>query len=198
MQPDIQTIIEKWSRGQSFDQKIVTLFEKVRDIPYGSIGSREFMDVYKQNKGTCSGKHELLKAIYKELGVPTKDFIVMHHFKKLPIIFPDEIQKILSRTDFADPHNFLKILIEDKWLIVDVTWDKSLKKLGFPVNEELDGRSSMKLAVVPEGNAYETDNPIVQKSILVAEFPEQSQKDRKLFLKRCTEWLDKLRLKGEI
>ncbi len=68
-------------KNQSFDAKIITLFEKVCDIPYGNIGSRNQLDVYKQNKGTYSLKHELLKALYKELEISVKDFIIMHPFK---------------------------------------------------------------------------------------------------------------------
>lgn len=42
-------IIQKWTGNQPFNQKVITLFEKVRDIPYGDIGSRDAGDIFKQN-----------------------------------------------------------------------------------------------------------------------------------------------------
>ncbi len=193
MHAEYQHIIKKWTKNQSLEAKIITLFEKVRDIPYGDIGSRNPLDVYKQNRGTCSGKHELLKALYKELGIPVKDFIIMHRFKELPILFPINIQKILNTTDIIDPHNFIKIEIDGKWITVDVTWDKNLKKLGFPINENWDGKTNLNISVVPEGKIYEAENPIELKQKLISKQAKIAQKERKLFLKAVTEWLDKAR-----
>ena len=198
MQSEYQTIINQWANDQPLEQKIVMLFEKVRDIPYGDIGSRDPIDVYKQNKGTCSGKHELLKGLYKELGLPVKDCLIMHRFKQLSVKFPDEINEILERTDIIDPHNYFKVKINGKWLTIDVTWDKSLQKLGFPVNENWDGKSDMAVAVALGGEVYEPEDPITKKKEIINSFPKLVQEDRKLFLKKTTEWLDHLRENNEI
>ncbi len=186
-------IIQKWTNKQPLNQKIITLFERVRDIPYGDIGSRNPTDVYKQNKGTCSGKHELLKELYQQLGIQVKSYLVMHHFKKMPVKFPNHIQNILNKRNILDPHNFLKILVSKKWITVDVTWNKPLKKLGFPVNENWDGKTDMQIAVMPKGKIFETNDPISLKKQLISQLSDQVQKDRKLFLSELTEWLDLLR-----
>jgi hypothetical protein len=198
MQSEYKNIIDQWANDQPLEQQVVTLFEKVRDIPYGDIGSRDPLDVYRKNKGTCSGKHELLKGLYKELDLEVKDCLVMHRFKQLPVRFPDEINEILERIDIIDPHNYFKVKIDNKWLTVDVTWDKALQKLGFPVNEGWDGKSDMKVAVAPGGEVYEPYDPIAKKKELISSFPEQVKADRKLFLKKTTEWLDHLRDEGKI
>ena len=198
MQSPYQQIINEWTNDQPLPQKIIILFEKVRDIPYGDVGSRDPLDVYKQNKGTCSGKHELLKALYKELGLQVKDFLIMHRFKELPVKFSPEITEILNRTDITDPHNYFKVLIDNKWLTVDVTWDKALQKLGFPVNENWDGKTDMPVTVAPGGKVYEPEDPIALKKELINKLPEHVQEERKLFLKKCTEWLDNLRETKEI
>src|SRR3989338_3898170 len=153
MKPELRKkIIQEWANDLPLKKKIIKLFEKVRDVPYGDIGSRDPTDVYEKNKGTCSGKHELLKELCKELGIKVKNFIAMHKFNDLKVRFPDEIKKILNTTEIIDPHNFLKIFVGNKWIIVDATWDKNLKDLGFIVNENWDGKSDMKIAVIP----YET------------------------------------------
>ena len=186
-------IIQKWTNEQPSNQKIITLFEKVRDIPYGDIGSRDPVDVYRQNKGTCSGKHELLRELYQQLGIQVKDYLVMHRFKEMPVKFPNHIQNILNRSDILDPHNFFKILVDKNCVIVDATWNKPLKKLGFPVNENWDGKTDMQIAVVPEGKIFETDDPVSLKKQLIGQLPDQVQKDRKLFLAELTEWLNLLK-----
>jgi hypothetical protein len=198
MQITYKEIIQNWTNEQVIEEKIVTLAERVRDIPYGSIGSRDPLDVYTMNKGTCSGKHELLKGLYKELGLEVKDCLIMHRFKQLPVKFPEEINEILERTDIVDPHNYFQVKINNKWLTIDITWDKQLKGLGFPVNENWDGMSDMEIAVAPGGTVYEPEDPIAKKKELINELPEQVQEDRKLFLKKCTEWLNDLRSNNEI
>lgn len=37
-------IVKKWIGDLPFEQKIIKLFEKVRDIPFGSAGSRDPKD----------------------------------------------------------------------------------------------------------------------------------------------------------
>ena len=174
------------------NEKIIKLFERVRDISYGSIGSRDPKDVYEKSKGTCSGKHELLKELYQELGIEVKDFIAMHKFNDLNVDFPDNIKEILNRTEIIDPHNFFKIKIDDNWITIDITWDKPLKRVGFPITEDWDGKSDMELCVVPI-KIIEIENPIEMKKQKISELPEKVQKDRKLFLNKLTEWLDTVR-----
>jgi len=185
-------IINKWAGNLPKGQQIVTLFEKVRDIPYGDIGSRSSEDVYANNKGTCSGKHELLKELYQELGIETKDYVAMHKFKDMPVNFPENIKMILDRSDIVDPHNFFKINVNGSWIVVDVTWDKPLKKFGFPVNENWDGKSDMQICVVPL-EIIETNNPMDLKKERISKLSEEVQKDRKLFLQELTNWVETIR-----
>lgn len=190
-------IIKEWTDNLPLDKKIIVLFEKVRDIPYGSIGSRNPKDVYENNKGTCSGKHELLKGLYEELGIKVKDFVVEHSFNDLKVKFPDEIKEILKRNEILDVHNILKIFNNGKWAIVDATWDKPLKKLGFIVNDSWDVKSDMEICVVSR-QIKEVENPIKFKEQKLEELPASIKENRKLFLKRLTEWLDNLRQNKEI
>ncbi|WP_372794286.1 hypothetical protein [Lutibacter sp.] len=122
-----------------------------------------------------------------------KDFIIIHRFKELPILFPTNIKEILDNTDIIDPHNFIKIEIEGNWITVDVTWGKNFKKLGFPVNENWDGRTNMNISVAQGGEIYETENPLELKVKLISKQSEIAQKERKIFLKTVTEWLDNVR-----
>ena len=189
MQAEYRYIIKKWTNNQSFNEKIITLFEKVRDIPYGAIGSRNPLDVYHQNMGTCSGKHTLLKALYKELGLEVKDFIVMHAFNKLPIEYPENLKELLSKTTVIDPHNFIKIKRNNQWFTVDVTWDNKLKKLGFPINKNWDGNFNLNISVALGGEILETDDAVALKIELLQKLSNTAQKEREIFLEKFTDWL---------
>ncbi len=186
-------IIQEWSGDRNLDQKVITLFEKVRDIPYGQIGSSNPQDVYTQNKGTCSGKHTLLKNLYEELDIPTKSFVIRHHFNDLDIDYPPDVKEILKKTRIADFHNFLKIKRKNKWIMVDATWDKPLKKYGFPVTENWDGKSNTEICVAVGESIFETTSPNADKSKYLKTIPKQVRRERKIFLKKLNRWLEKIR-----
>jgi len=189
MQQSYQHIIQKWTNHQSFNEKIITLFEKVRDIPYGTIDSRNPFEVFNKNMGTCSGKHALLKGLYIELGLEVKDFIVMHTFNNLAIEYPRNLKKLLAQSTVLDPHNFLKIKRNNEWITVDVTWDQPLKKLGFPMNENWDGNSNLNILVAAENEIFQTNDVVNFKRELLEDFTTSAQKEREIFLKLFSNWL---------
>ena len=183
-----EKIIAEYAGDLPLEKKIIVLAEKVRDIPYGVIGSRTAEDVYLKNMGTCSGKHALLRELYLALDLKTQEFVAMHRFANLPVKFPEHIAEILKRSDIVDPHNFFKLFISDRWVTVDITWDKPLAKIGFPVTENWDGISDMPLCVVA-GEIIETNNPGEIKEERLALLSDSIQKDRKLFLQLLSDFL---------
>lgn len=193
MSSEYRKIIDTWAPNQSLDETIITLFKKVRDIPYGSIGSRNPLEIYKQQQGTCSGKHELLKELYLELDIPVKNCIIMHSFNDLPVKYPKNIQSLLAADSIIDPHNFIKIKRKNRWITIDVTWDILLKKLNFPINEAWNGYSNLEISVVNGKDIYQTEKPTDLKKKLISEFPKSIQIKREIFLKEFTKWLQKSR-----
>lgn len=180
----------------NFDLKDPDLFKKVtlhvRDIPYGSIGSRNPEDILKSNMGTCSGKHFLLKDIYEYLGFEVKDMIAIHFFNNLPVKLSDELLGLLNEGKIPDPHNFLRVKRFDKWLDIDITWDKALAGSGFEVNENWDGKSNMNICVVPE-EILEMENSLEFKEKFTAELDEKTQERRKKFINELSQYLSKYR-----
>lgn len=68
----IKKIVQNYNLTGSLNEKTIKLFELVREIPYGSIGSRDPKDVFEKKRGTCSGKHALLKELFEDLGIEVK------------------------------------------------------------------------------------------------------------------------------
>ena len=115
-----------------------TAFYLVRDMPYKRASSREPSTTINEWRGTCSGKHILLKALFAELGIEsdliactTEDYInPKETFGKL--------RKILEQTDgrVIDIHNYLVLKLPSGDMLVDATCPLSMKELGIQVNEE--------------------------------------------------------------
>jgi hypothetical protein len=199
-----QEILEKWGiKGLDKDKQIVALYEKVRDIPFGSIGSRDPYKVYQANKGTCSGKNFLIKELFNEIGVETKDMICLQRWKDLTwypddeydvVELPDHLMKLFDNNEIVDFHNYVKILVDGKWVQLDVTIDAPLKALGFHVVENWDGKSDMPLCFVGTHKVWDCGNEGHLKKIEFTNMmPEGVEDARKFFLKSLTAWIDEWR-----
>ena len=186
----LQKIVQKATNKQDLNWQIVDIFNFVRDIPYGDIWSRNPEDVYFNNKGTCSWKHELLKSLYLFIWVEVKECVIIHHFRNLSVDFPEEIKLILDSEDILDPHNLLMIRLDEDWIKVDCTWDLPMKLLWFQVNENRDGKSDQKICVIQEWEIMELNNAIKFKEDFINDLSILQREKRKLFLKKFTEWLD--------
>ena len=164
-------------------------FRFVRDLHYGDIGSRNPFDVLMAKKGTCSGKHALLRLFFEGLGYGVQSFFAVHDFSTFPInLWPVELRKFQHRT-ITDYHDFLKVKVGDRWLTVDAMFDAPLAQRGFPVHD-WDGESDMQLPVQSQETFPAEGDAEDHKKRLVASLPEQTQKDRKQFLSALTTWID--------
>jgi hypothetical protein len=185
------------------NQQIIKIFEKVRDIRFGSIGSRDPKDVYEKNKGTCSGKNFLLRELYKAIGLRTKDMICMQRWKDLTwfpddvyglVELPDNLREQIARWEIIDFHNYVKILVDDAWITVDATIDLPLTKLGFYTTEHWDGLSDMPLCFVGSHKVWDCgDKGFERKAELTGALPQELQDARQRFLVTLTGWIDSLR-----
>lgn len=190
------------------DQQVIGIFEEVRDIPFGRMGSRDPKDVYEKNKGTCSGKNFLLRELYGRIGLRTKDMICLQRWKDLTwfpddtygvVEFPDELAQMLQTTEIVDFHNYVKLLAGDRWITVDATIDLPLTKLGFHTTEDWDGKSDMPLCFAGTDKIWDCgDKGLEAKRQLIAMLPEDIREARNRFLSKLTEWIDSLRQKGEV
>jgi len=143
-------ILSEWGvDGLPFDQQVVRIFEKVRDIPFGRMGSRDPKDVYERNKGTCSGKNFLLTELYQAIGVKTNDIGMPAALEG-----PDLVSRMIPTESWIYQMSWFKcwrrlrswtfttivqILVDDKWVTVDVTIDLSTQEIGVPIPQNYWG-----------------------------------------------------------
>lgn len=190
-----QELIELWCKGLSLEKTLVKIFKKVRDIPYGSTGERDPQKILKAKLGSCSGKHLLLKELFELLGYQAKIITCYHHFDEaLPRReYPEALQNLITEHTVIDFHHFIQIKRNNRWVVVDATWDTPLKAYGFPVNTDWDGNTDTQLAVKPIKFYPEVDNLIAFKKQLIEELEPEEREVRRRFLDLLTEWFTTLR-----
>ncbi len=158
---------------------IIKIFEDVRDIPYRLRFSAD------DNDFSCDGKHRRLAELLIPLGYEVRPRTCLYKWESMPI--PQSILKLDPAEFYL--HRFLEILIGDRWVRIDVTWDRALGRI-FPVNE-WDGKSDTAIGVPYVGNIFSPED---------SEFPEFDKekvdanlKKRKIFHEAFNSWLDEIR-----
>jgi hypothetical protein len=184
----------------------------VRDMPYTRASSRDSETIIQEWRGTCSGKHYLLKKLFAELGYPSKLIACTTVAHIDPKETKGKLRKLLQQSDgrFVDVHNYLILELPEGEMIVDATWPLATKGMGTVVNEQFVLGEDQKIAcepiktwVVPEsGDSQAFKNEILKESFTPAELAHREEFIRTLgqmtnsrFWKFMI-WLDKL-LKGK-
>lgn len=112
-------------------------FRLVRDMPYKRASNREPETTIREWRGTCSGKHYLLRSLFSELGFSSK-LIACSTVEMIdPKSVDGKLRELLEELEgkFVDIHNYLVLKYDGGEMIVDATFPLEAKKLGLPVNE---------------------------------------------------------------
>lgn len=148
---------KEWTKGLTPLQARINVFNKIRDIPYAIVPEimdyREYINILKAGKGSCSPKHFLLCEMYRRLGLPVLYVVYPHRWDEIAEIM-GEYSVRLSDMAMALPvsrHLACKVEIDDRLVLVDATFDLPLQKAGFKVNVNWDGISDTVLSVTPCG-----------------------------------------------
>jgi hypothetical protein len=158
------------------------IFETVRDIPYKIPLSLDEEDT------CCSGKHKLLKDLLTKQGFKVRYRVCSFVWSSMNL--PDKVSRIPH--DENSQHIWLEVLIDNRWVTVDATWDIGIKKI-FHVNE-WDGQSDTEIAVQP----LEVFTPERSASIIENESDEDILNDLRInkdFYEAFNNWLAEQRIK---
>lgn len=128
-----------------------TAFRLVRDMPYLRASDRQSETLIREWRGTCSGKHYLLKDLYAEMGIPSRVMACTHVAHIDPESAAPQLRRLLEGTNgrFVDVHNFLILELPGGEMTVDATWPQSTAKYGFPVNESFQFGQDQQIACRP-------------------------------------------------
>jgi hypothetical protein len=169
--------------GEEIDlEKAYTL---VRDMPYTRASSREPKTIIREWRGTCSGKHYLLKGLFAEIGYPSRLIACTTVAHIDPKDTKGKLRKLLEQSQgrFVDVHNYLILELPEGEMIVDATWPLATKGMGTVVNERFVPGEDQKIAcdpiktwVVPEnGDSQEFKNEILKESFTPEELAHRDE-----------------------
>jgi len=128
-----------------------TVFYLVRDMPYQRASDRRPETTLREWRGTCSGKHYLLKALFAELGLSADVVACTVRARPDPATLPAPLADALTASDgvFVDVHNYLLLHLRHGDMIVDATWPLSARKYGLVVNETFRLGADQRIAGQP-------------------------------------------------
>jgi hypothetical protein len=126
-------------------------FLLVRDMPYIRASSRDPETIIREWRGTCSGKHYLLKSLFAELGYSSRVIACTTVTQIDPQKVIGRLRKLLRQSEgrLVDVHNYLILDLPNGEMIVDATWPISNKGMGVVVNERFALGEHQKTAVEP-------------------------------------------------
>jgi hypothetical protein len=173
-------------------------FFLVRDMPYIRASSRDSETIIREWRGTCSGKHYLLKKLFAELGYQSKLIActTVNHID--PKSVSGKLRKLLEGSNgrFVDVHNYLILELPDGEMIVDATWPLATKEMGLVVNEDFVLGVNHQIAskpikewVVPEeGDSQEFKNMILKESFTPEELAHRDEFIKELGVVTNSPW----------
>lgn len=169
--------------GEEIDTEKVFLL--VRDMPYTRASSRDPDVLMREWRGTCSGKHYLLKGLFAELGYNSRLIACTTVVHIDPKEVSGKLRELLEQSNgrFVDVHNYLILELPQKEMIVDATWPIATKGLGTVVNERFVPGEDQQIAcqplkswVVPEDrDPQEFKNEILKESFTPEELAHREE-----------------------
>jgi hypothetical protein len=155
-----QLLFTKWTAGLSQVEQRVSIFSHIRDIPYAIVPEWRGADsdvirlMVSENRGWCGPKHTLLMWMFEQLGTVVEPLYIPFRWQEQPVEYPHLLKKYLPY--LSDTlHLCCRAYLNEKWQVIDATWDPPLKRVGFPVNDPWDGLSGTTPAVTTINPAQE-------------------------------------------
>jgi hypothetical protein len=156
----VQKKLQEWTCGLDPHESILAVFEHIRDIPYSlAVSMSDPKSAPEQilalGKGSCGPKHYLLAEMYQNLGFDVVFATFPFLWNDPNLRYPPELRMLATGMPVAH-HLACRVRINDRWVLVDATWDRPLVQGGFPVNEHWDGYADTRCAVKPLRSAVRT------------------------------------------
>lgn len=137
----------------SEDQPIdaATAFELVRDMTYQRASDRKPETLIREWRGTCSGKHYLLQALFAELGMHSRLIACTTETRLDPNQAHEKLRPILERGGgrVVDVHNYLILEHPQGEMVVDATWPADYEQYGLVVNKRFEPGIDQHIAADP-------------------------------------------------
>ena len=183
--------LSEWTRGEITKDARITIYYKIRDIPYAVIPElndpEQYIHILALGKGSCTPKHFLLCDMYQRIGLEVLYVVYPFRWDEFAFLYPPKLRRLAKAIPISY-HLACKVNIDGKFVLVDATLDSALQKIGMPVNREWDGTRDTLLAVNPcgEEQLYHTSEANTMR-------PGIANEKSLAFVNELNSWLEKLR-----
>lgn len=178
----------------------VALFHAVRKVPYGSRGARSPEEVLQHNKGSCSGKHILLRDLLRHLKHCADIETVQGDFAaamRAHTTMSVELQQYCNVGGVVDFHHYVVWDSADGAKKLDATWPDNVIAMGTPGNADWFGEGDTRLALSPEkSHGFTEDIPKLKEQLLDG-LSNDDREYRAKFLTLLTDWVAAIDCGGE-
>jgi len=182
--------LRRWTRDKNGLQARVSVYERVRDIPYAVIpelnDAQKYVEIFKYGRGSCTPKHLLLGNMFQRLGMLVLYAVYPFRWDEAEISYPLGLKRLAEQLPISY-HLACRVDIEGKLILVDATLDPAMQKLGLLVNLAWDGVSDTLLPITPCG-----DEQIYHPSevyLMQAQYEAKSL----AFYDKLNQWLEEVR-----
>ena len=174
-------------------------FRLVRDMPYTRASSRDPNIIMQEWRGTCSGKHYLLKGLFSELGYNSRLIACTTVVHIDPKDVSGRMRELLKQSNgrFVDVHNYVILELPEKEMIVDATWPLATKGMGTVVNERFILGEDHQIACTPvktwvvpeEGDPQKFKDEILKESFTPEELAHREEFIKTLGIMTNSRWV---------
>lgn len=164
----LDAAFEAWTAGKSPRQARISIFEKVRDIPYALVPELvhplHWSRILEVGRGSCAPKHFLLCHMYRRLGLQVLYAVYAFRWDELGIHYPPGLARLAASLPTSH-HLACRIEIAGRLVLVDATMDPGLARLGLPVNIHWDGCRDTALPLKPRAaeQLYHPDEALLMQ-----------------------------------
>jgi hypothetical protein len=183
--------VREWTQGKSDKDARITIYYKIRDIPYAVIpelnDSKQYTQILALDRGSCTPKHLLLCDMYQRIGLEVLYAVYPFRWDEFAFLYPPKLRRLAKAMPIGY-HFTCKVDINGRFVLIDATLDLALQKIGLPVNREWDGIKDTLLAVNPCGEE-QLYHPSEAHSLQSGITDEKSF----AFINDLNSWLEELR-----
>lgn len=171
---------------------VPAIFHAVRNLTYASDGNRRPEMVIATGRGSCTGKHVLLRDLLRHVGEEADvEFIEGDFAASMPVVasMSDELKRWVSSGGIKDFHCYVVWQGSERDMKLDATWPDRMAPLGYHVNAGWNGRGDTRVAIASGVVRGRAEDVLERKAALLATLSEKQIDDRLRFLKLLTDWM---------
>lgn len=171
---------------------VPAVYHAVRNLTYASDGNRTPEVVIATGKGSCTGKHLLLRDLLRHVGESADvEFIEGDFAAAMPVVpsMSEELKDWVTSGGISDFHCYVVWQDGEREVKLDATWPDRMAPLGYPVNAKWDGFGDTCVAINAGTIRGRAEDVLERKAALLSTLTEKQTNDRLRFLKLLTEWM---------